>query len=462
MSDSPPPGTAPADAGGNDRLRREEALRAGEENVARREVHVGRREASADARAEAEATQSEQFEERARQAREANERLVIASLHSQQLTEAAEEANARKDEFLAMLSHELRNPLAPIRNAAAILARIEDAEPRLPWVRGLIERQVDQMARLLDDLLDVARVRSGKIVLKKRPVSTQEFIEPAVESCRPLADDRRQRLTVAVPAQPIFVDGDPARLTQVISNLLNNAAKYTREGGTIGVSAQQSETTLVVRVKDDGAGLAPEALERIFELFTQEDRSLAHSQGGLGIGLTLVRRIVEMHGGTVSVASDGLNLGSEFTVTLPLLPRPQPTEAAPRREQAPHRSLRIAVIEDNRDANDSLSTLLRIVGHDVVSAFDGVSGLALVLAERPQLVLCDIGLPGLDGFAVASRLGEQWLDSPPVLVALTGYGQAEDRAHAEAAGFQFQLTKPVDTDLMLEMLDRQAERLSAR
>ncbi|WP_292445818.1 hybrid sensor histidine kinase/response regulator [Methylibium sp.] len=438
---------------------REERLRAGEEDLARREVAFARREAEFDAKSDAAMTQPSQSEERARQVRDANERLVIASMNAQQLAEAAEEANARKDDFLAMLSHELRNPLAPIRNAAAILARIEGGEPRLPWIRNLIEQQVEQMSLLLDDLLDVARVRSGKIVLKKRPVAVHEFLERAIESCRPLAESRSQQLTAALPAQPVFVDGDPARLTQVFSNLLNNAAKYTRDGGTIRLSVEPSETALIARVKDNGSGLAPEALERVFGLFSQEDRSLAHAQGGLGIGLTVVRRLVELHGGTVTVTSDGLNCGSEFVVTLPLLKGPEPAVAVPRVEAVPRRSLRIAVIEDNRDSNDSLSTLLRIVGHEVVSAFDGVSGLALVLAERPQLVLCDIGLPGMDGLAVAARLRKEWCDSPPVLVALTGYGQAEDRARAEAAGFELHLTKPVDTDLMIAMIDRHAERL---
>jgi signal transduction histidine kinase/ActR/RegA family two-component response regulator len=450
---------AAADDGGGGALSaREDALRLREERLAQRE-------AAAEAVQALVQTKSNRVAERMQQTREANERLILASVRSQTQTDVATQENARKDDFLALLSHELRNPLAPIRNAVAILGRISGAEPRLPWIHDLIERQLEQMSRLLDDLLDVARVRSGKIVLQRRAVVVQEFIGQAIEGCRATAEARGQRLTVELPAQPIYVDGDPVRLIQVFANLLNNAVKYTGEGGAIAVRVQACESTLVVRVQDNGRGIAPEAMGRIFDLFTQEDRSLAHSQGGLGIGLTVVRRLVELHGGTVEVSSAGANRGSEFTVTLPLLrqaspaapagPSPSPSSAAAAQR------LRIAVIEDNVDANDSLSALLQLVGYEVVCAYDGISGAALVRASRPHVVLCDIGLPGMDGLAMAALLREELLDSLPVMVALTGYGQAEDRARALAAGFSHQLTKPVDITTLLALIDEHAKRLAS-
>jgi len=448
---------------GSEALRaREEAVRAREEALHLREQSIEALEAQASVQRDFAQSQCDRFEDLAQNNREANERLVIATLESQARSEAAEEAIARKDDFLAMLSHELRNPLAPIRNAAALLDMVSDAEPRLPWIHGVIKRQVEQLARLLDDLLDVARVRSGKLVLQRRPVAAREFIEQAVESCRPLAEARRQELTVMLPAQPVYVDGDPTRLTQVFANLLNNAVKYTGEGGAITVSAQAVDQTLVVRVQDNGSGIAPEAQARIFELFSQEDHSLAHAQGGLGIGLSLVRRLVEMHGGTVEVASDGEDRGSEFVVVLPLLQGQLPP-GPPAELQSPpavRRRLRIAVIEDNVDANDSLSVLLTLVGHEVFSAYDGTSGAALVLENRPQMVLCDIGLPGMDGLAVAAYLRAEMQEGLPLLVALTGYGQTEDRARALAAGFALHLTKPVDTQALLALIDGLADRLA--
>ncbi|MBA3588568.1 ATP-binding protein [Methylibium sp.] len=438
----------------------EGALHARGEALRVREESMKLRETTADAGEALAQTLTDRLVESALQTREANERLVIASMRSQALTEAAEQANALKDDFLAMLSHELRNPLAPIRNAAAILDHISHAEPRLPWIHGVIERQVEQMTRLLDDLLDVTRLRSGKIVLLKRSVLAREFIEQAIETCRPLAESRAQQLTVEFPAELIYVDGDPVRLTQVFANLLNNAVKYTGTGGAITVRVQVCEQALVVRVQDNGRGLSPESLSRVFELFMQEDRSLAHAQGGLGIGLTVVRRLVELHGGTVEAASAGLNHGSEFMVTLPLVQPPAPAPAEMPAPPAPPQALRIVVIEDNVDANDSLSALLTLVGHDVRSAYDGISGIALVRASRPQVVLCDIGLPGMDGLAVAAQLREELQGALPVMVALTGYGQAEDRARSIAAGFGLHLTKPVNPESLLALIDRQVERLA--
>lgn len=428
------------------------------------EEQFARRVAATDTERDLALAQSHQIEEHEQQMREANERLLIASLHSQTLAEAAEQANARKDEFLAMLSHELRNPLAPIRNAAAILGRMADAEPRLRWVHGVIERQCEQMMRLLDDLLEATRVRTGKIVLSKRPVIVREFIEHAIETCRPLTVARGQQLSVELPADPIYVDGDSVRLAQVFGNLLSNAIKYTPEGGAITVRAEATETALVVRVQDNGSGIAPVALPHVFDLFMQEQRSLDRAQGGLGIGLTVVRELVELHGGTVLAASGGVGRGSEFVVTLPRLQQvPAGTEvhAEPPSTGTRLACLRIAVIEDNVDANESLVALLRMEGHEVISAFDGISGLNLVRAQHPQILLCDIGLPGMNGLQVARQLREEMQEELPLMVAITGYGQAADRERSLSAGFKGHLTKPIDIVELLTLIDRQVDRRAA-
>jgi len=440
---------APQDASSE----REEALR-------RREERVAAREASAAARGNVPRTQWDTLSESLVDSRDANEHLVLASLQSQARTEVAEDANTRMNEFLAMLSHELRNPLAPIRNAVAILAHVPSDDPRLSWSTALIGRQVTQMARLLDDLLDVARVQSGKVALQRRSVTTQEFIGQAVESCRPLAEARQQQLSVELPPELVFVDGDPVRLVQVFANLINNALKYTRVGGRIVVRVQPGEAEVVIGICDNGRGIAADALLRVFDLFTQEDRSLAHSQGGLGIGLTVVRRLVELHGGSVEATSAGLGRGSEFIVRLPTTrDAPLASRASPESAQAP-KGIRIAVIEDNVDANDSLCALLQLAGHEVVSAYDGTSGLALVRSKRPHVVLCDIGLPGLDGFAIATRLRDEMGTTMPTLVAISGYGRAEDGARALESGFAMHLTKPVDPAAVLRLVESCAAQIA--
>ncbi|MGZ8230882.1 MAG: hybrid sensor histidine kinase/response regulator [Burkholderiales bacterium] len=388
------------------------------------------------------------------QLRDANEHLVIATLDAQALTEAAERGNRQREQFLAMLAHELRNPLAPIVNALAVLQRVKTTEPLVPWAHDVMKRQVDHMTRLLNDLLDVSRVTTGKITLQKKSTALSDVMAQAVESCTPAIEERKQHLTVLVPPQPLTLDGDPARLAQVFSNLLNNAAKYTQEGGAITFSAEQRADSVVLRVADNGVGIVAEALPLIFDLFAQEDRSLARAHGGLGIGLTVVRAIVEMHGGTVTVTSPGPGAGSEFTVTLPLMAGAVAEGAAtvpvePQPSQAPYR---IVIIEDNVDANSSLKTLLELTGHKVSAAFDGVTGVRLVQADRPQVVLCDIGLPGIDGYAVIARLRAQMKPPLPVMIAVTGYGQPEDRARALAAGFEHHLVKPVNVDDLLRLI----------
>ena len=395
------------------------------------------------------------------QLREANEKLVIATLQAQTATEEAERANRDKEQFLAMLAHELRNPLAPIGNALAILRRTASADPKLTWVHDIIKRQVDHLTRLLNELLEVSRLTSGKVVLKTRPIEISETMRFAVEASRPLIRGRRQHLSVDFPPQPLVVDGDPTRLVQIFSNLLHNAAKYTPEGGSINFSAERQAEAVVLRVTDNGCGIAAETLPHIFDLFTQEGRSLDHAQGGLGIGLTVVRSLVELHGGTAGAASPGLDQGSEFFVAIPLMQSP-PLGASASNEgelEAPGRSLRIALIDDNVDANESLDAVLRMMGHEVSTAFEGTAGFELIRDTRPQVVVCDIGLPGMDGYQIITRLRETMEGPMPVMIALTGYGQPEDRARTLAAGFDHHLTKPVDVEALLRLIAEQGEHL---
>ena len=424
---------------------REDAATGREGAATGREDAALLRETAAEAQAKVEARNSE--------LRQANEHLVIATLAAKELTEAADLAHRRQDEFLAMLAHELRNPLAPIRSAVALLARMNSTEPMLPLIREVIQRQVGHMARLLDDLLDVSRVTSGKVTLQRRPTAVGEFVDQAVETCRALIDARHQLLTLDMPATPPFVDGDPVRLAQIVGNLLHNAAKYTQEGGAIALSARRQGETVVIRVSDNGIGISAEALPHIFDLFTQDERSLSRSQGGLGIGLTVVRSMVELHAGTVEARSGGLGQGSAFIVTLPRLEHVVEAastfaSAAP----APTRA-RILLIDDNVDAGVILAMLLRLSGHEVAVALDGPSALEAFAEVRPQIVLCDIGLPGMDGYAVAARMRERGPGPMPVMIALTGYGGSKDRERALAAGFDHHLVKPADPEALLRLID---------
>ena len=394
--------------------------------------------------------------------REANEKLVLATLQAQTAAEVAEHANRDKEQFLAMLAHELRNPLAPITNALAILRRSTSSNPTLIWVHDIIKRQVDQLTQLLNELLEVSRLTSGKVLLKKQPVEISETMRFAIEASRPLIRDRQQHLSASFPPRPLTVDGDPTRLVQIFSNLLHNAAKYTPEGGSINFSAEQQADAVLLRVTDNGCGIAAEVLPHIFDLFTQEGRSLDHAQGGLGIGLTVVRSLAELHGGTVQAASAGIGKGSEFRVVIPLMQSP-PLEVSRSDEDglaSPGPSRRIAVIDDNVDANDSLKAVLEMMGHEVSTAFDGTTGFELILETHPQIVVCDIGLPGMDGYQIITRLRETMEVPMPVMIALTGYGQPEDQARALAAGFDHHLTKPVDVEALLQLIASQEEPTS--
>jgi PAS domain S-box-containing protein len=360
----------------------------------------------------------------------------------------------RKDEFLAMLSHELRNPLAPISNAVQLL-RFEqrNENPFQQQARAIIERQVGVLKHLVDDLLEVSRITTGRVRLRRELVTVSGIVEGAVETARPLIDQRRHDLTVSLPPEPIWLHADATRLEQVVVNLLTNAAKYTEEGGHVWLTVQQEGDACVLRVRDTGTGIAPELLPRIFELFTQAERSLGRSQGGLGIGLALVQRLTELHGGTVEAYS-ALGQGSEFAVRLPvaLTPAPQPPAHGPETAEPTTRPLRVLVVDDNVDTAESLAMLVKAAGHDVRTAHDGPVGLQAALDYRPNVVLLDIGLPGLNGFEVAERIRRQPALQSVVLVAMTGYGQETDRQRSQEAGFAHHLVKPADFGKVQQIL----------
>ena len=362
-----------------------------------------------------------------------------------ELSERLREADRRKDHFLALLAHELRNPLAPVSNAVGIMHRKTIEDPDLVWCRDVIARQTNQLTRLVDDLLDVSRITLGKIKLRLETVDLAAFIAGAVETSRPLIDRRRHRLCITQPDRRVRMVGDQARLTQVVANLLNNAATYQNEGGQIDLIASERENDALITVRDQGIGIAPEALADLFELFSQGERSPDSLHGGLGIGLSLVKTLVEMHGGTVSAASEGPGRGSEFVVRLPCAPaEPGRLEengfSSSAMLEGPPR--RILVVDDSRDAAETLALLLTLSGHEVLVAHDGPGALALAVAERPTVVLLDIGLPGMDGYEVCRRAREQGLRDTTI-IAMSGYGQDRDRQRSSEAGFDGHTVKPV-------------------
>ncbi len=369
------------------------------------------------------------------------------------LLEALKESDRRKDEFLAMLSHELRNPLAPILNAVQVLQLQQGENPVQQKARAIIERQVGQLAHLVDDLMEVSRITLGSVQLRHDRVVVSGIVERAVETTRPLIDQHKHELTVSLPPQPIWLNADAARLEQVVVNLLVNAAKYTRAGGHIWLTVQPEGDECVLQVRDTGVGIAPELLPRIFDLFTQAERSPDRSEGGLGIGLALVQRLVEMHGGTVAVHSS-VGQGSEFVVRLPvaLPPVSSPTSATTGTTTSTGPSLRVLVVDDNVDTVEALALLLKGFGYDVRTAHDGPAALEAALDYRPNVVLLDIGLPGLDGFEVAKRVRQQITLQNTVLVAMTGYGQETDRQRSQEAGFDHHLVKPARVEQLQALL----------
>jgi len=383
--------------------------------------------------------------------REANENLVLATFNAEDQREDAEAANRRQNEFLAMLAHELRNPLSPLAMAASLLERDAGAAPQQLRLASVIARQVDHMARLLDDLLDAARVSSGKITLAVEALSMADVLRHAVETVQPRIAERGQALDVELPEGAVAVEGDKVRLAQVFTNLLGNASKYTGDGGRLRLAAHAGADEIVVTIEDNGTGIGPEVLPYIFDLFTQGPRSLARSEGGLGVGLNVVRNLVGMHRGTVEAHSDGPGRGSRFTVRLPRaagVPAPaavpEPAQATPRR--------RILLVEDNADACTTLADILAVEGHDVVCEIDGRAGLARALAEPWDVIVCDIGLPELDGLKLMQALRAQQDGARPYAIALTGYGQPDDEARGFAAGFDRYLVKPVGAAALLAVV----------
>ena len=385
--------------------------------------------------------------------REANQNLVIATLKAQDLQDQAEASVERQTEFLSMLAHELRNPLAPIAMAAEMLEKFSSAHPQLPKIHEIIARQVGYMKRLLEDLLDASRVSSGKVTLEKSPLLLTDMVQSAVEIVQPLLDQRCQKLEVHLPEQPVVIDGDAVRLAQVFSNLLINASKYSAQAAPITLSARpNADGMLAISVKDQGVGIAPEMQPFIFDLFMQVPGTLDRSQGGLGIGLAMVRTLLELHGGRVEVLSEGLGCGSEFIAFLPLVGDLAVRQPHPALQACLAPSRRILIIEDNADANETLNFCLTFEGHTVDSAFDGPSGLAKAKIGHYDLVICDIGLPGMDGYEVLRQIRLLDASPAPFCIAMTGYDNQEYRAHAQAAGFDAYLVKPVSIDTLQEVI----------
>lgn len=387
-------------------------------------------------------------------------RAAIA-LDNARLYQDVQQADRQKNEFLSMLAHELRNPLAPIRSGVEVLRMLDSGDAKLAMTRDIIDRQVGHLVRLVDDLLDVSRITQGKIRLQCEVIDVATIVASAVEISRPLIEARRHQLTVSLPPEPLALTADPIRLAQILSNLLNNAGKYTEQGGHIWLSVTCEDSDAVFRVRDTGIGIPAEMLSKIFDLFTQADRALDRSQGGLGIGLTLVRYLVEMHGGAVEARSDGPGSGSEFVIRIPAICTERAeTVPADRRESDENSVRRILIVDDNVDAAQSLGVLLRFRGNHVELAYDGHTAIEMAKRIRPEIVLLDIGLPGMDGYEVVKLLRSDEEFRNTLIIAVTGYGQEEDRQQALAAGFNCHLTKPVNIIELSRMLQSLANARS--
>jgi signal transduction histidine kinase len=363
---------------------------------------------------------------------------------------ALREANQRKDEFLAMLAHELRNPLAPIRTAAEVLARRIVADETAQGAVDVVRRQSTQLTRIVDDLLDVSRISMGRIELKHETLLLKDVIDHAMETVAPAWRTKSHQVSVVTGLEPLYVKGDLARLVQSLGNVMSNAAKYTGSGGKIGIRVTSTAHTVTVEISDNGAGIAPEFMPHIFELFAQADRTLDRSQGGLGIGLSVVKKLIEMHNGSITARSDGLSRGATFEITLPRAAAPSTQLSGAAAPMAATR--RILIVDDNVDAANTLSELLQLDGHETKPAFTAADALIIADTFRPEIVLLDIGLPQMNGYEVARRLRASKLDGHTTLIALTGYGQVEDREKALAAGFDAHLVKPVDFAALAKLL----------
>ena len=374
--------------------------------------------------------------------------------------EALKEADRRKDEFIATLAHELRNPLAPLRNALNILHMTEAGNPA-SQLHEMMERQVLHMVRLVDDLLEVSRITRDKIELRKTTLDIRRVVDAAVETSRPAIEAAGHCLAIETADEALFVEGDAVRLAQVFANLLNNAAKYTDEGGRIRIRVERQDDHVAVSVHDNGVGIAPAALARVFDMFMQGESARARGQGGLGIGLTLARRLVEMHGGEIAARSEGLGRGSEFIVRLPLHAPAQDAAPVEISASAPPNLTRVLVVDDNRDAANSLGALLRMLGAEVDVVHDGESALQAFSSQHPQVVLLDLGMPGMDGYEVARRLRQRHDGRGVMLIALTGWGQEKDRLNSRAAGFDHHLIKPADLRALQSLLASAVPRPAA-
>jgi two-component system, sensor histidine kinase len=362
-------------------------------------------------------------------------------------------ADQRKDEFLATLAHELRNPLAPIRTGLELMARLPADGARREAVMAMMDRQLNQLLRLIDDLLEIARISTGKLVLQRERLDMRHIVETALEACAPLVSRGGHRLTVRMCEQPLWVDGDPARLAQSLSNLLNNAAKYTPDGGRITITLASEGGQAVLTVEDTGVGLPADMIGRVFDMFAQVNRSLDRAQGGLGIGLALVKSLVGLHGGQVSASSPGPGLGSTFTIRLPLLEAPAAVPQPPAADMPePAAPLRVLVVDDNQDAAESLAALLALAGHHVRVAHGGQEALDTAPDFMPHAVFCDLGMPGMDGHEFARRLRRDGRFATTLLIALTGWGAEEDQRRSRAAGFDRHLTKPASAAALAALL----------
>jgi signal transduction histidine kinase/ActR/RegA family two-component response regulator len=376
---------------------------------------------------------------------------------------ALKDADRRKDEFLATLAHELRNPLAPLRNGLELMRRKSDDPAALEQARSMMERQLRHMVRLVDDLLDISRITMGRLQLHKERIELADVMRTAVETARPLIDAPSHQLTVTVAPEPIFVHVDPTRMAQVISNLLNNAAKYTEKGGHIWLTAERIADQAVVSVRDTGIGIPTEHLSHIFEMFSQVAPAMERSQGGLGIGLALASGLIELHGGTIEARSGGADKGSEFIVRLPVAEAPvaQPGSQPDRVIADAAGNVRILVVDDLRDAADSMAMMLETMGHDVRTAYDGLEAVQNAATFQPNIILLDIGLPRMNGYEVARRIRDEPWGGNVALVALTGWGQDADKRQSLEAGFDHHLTKPVDLvalEKLLALLVSQSDR----
>ena len=384
--------------------------------------------------------------------------LEAQRVELERLYAEARRSDRLKDEFLAILAHELRNPLAPIQNAVQVMRLRGGDAAMVERMREIIGCQVTHLSRLVDDLMDVSRIARGKITLRKEPVDLAAAVMQAVEAARPAIEERRHALTVALPPGPLPVDADPTRLGQILANLLGNAVKYMNPGGSIALSAAPEGDQVVIRVRDAGIGIAPEMIPHIFDMFSQVASSIDRSDGGLGIGLTLVRQLVDLHGGSVTASSPGLGRGTEFAVRLPAAPRPELPPAAPGRAEAPARRLQVLVVDDNRPSAESMALLLELLGNETRVAGDGREALVVASEFRPDAIILDIGLPGLDGYEVARHVRGRPEHEGVLLIAVTGYGGDEDRRRSREAGFDHHVVKPIDIDLLAQLLAERAAR----